>query len=94
MGSSRLMEFVHAICSKGHKNLLLFGGIQTNLVNDWLQLKPVADPFDDGQSMFRSSLLESLFPHAVQLKVVHQQNAVFHEPAGGCPLVPFGRTPW
>ena len=51
MGSARLLELFHAITSQVRDKKLPFGGIQTILVGNWLQLKPVADKFDDGEPM-------------------------------------------
>ena len=60
MGSSRLLKLFHAITLHVRDKKLPFGGIQTILVGDWLQLKPVLFP--------------SLFPHIIQLTTVHRQN--------------------
>ena len=40
MGIARLVELVHAICSKVRTNQQPFGGVQAILVGDWLQLQP------------------------------------------------------
>ena len=74
MGSARLLKLFHAITSQVRDKKLPFGGIQTILVGDWLQLKPVADKFDDGEPMYKSVLFPSLFPHTMQLTIVHRQN--------------------
>ena len=55
MGSARLLELFHGITSQIHGNLRPFGGMQC-IVGDWLQLKPVADKFDDGRPMYLSVL--------------------------------------
>lgn len=52
MSSSRLLELYHKITTTVRGGI--FGGIQTIIVGDWLQLKPVADKFDDGLPMFKS----------------------------------------
>ena len=74
MGSSRLLKWFHAITLHVRDKKLPFGGIQTILVGDWLQLKPVTDKFDDGEPMYKSVLFPSLFPHTMQLTIVHRQN--------------------
>lgn len=71
---SHLLELFHEITSQVRGNWKPFGGSQTILVGDWLQLKPVADNFDDGRLMYRSHLFHCLFPHTIKLAVVHQQN--------------------
>lgn len=74
MGSARLLKLFHAITSHVRDKKLPFGGIQTILVGDWLQLKPVTDKFDDGELMYKSVLFPSLLPHTIQLTIVHRQN--------------------
>lgn len=74
MGSARLLELFHKITSQIRGNLRPFGGIQCILVGDWLQLKPVADKFDDGRPMYLSHLFPCLFPHTIELTIVHRQN--------------------
>lgn len=69
---SHLLELFHEITSQVCGNWKPFGGSQTILVGDWLQLKPVADNFDDGRLM--AHLFHCLFPHTIKLAVVHQQN--------------------
>ena len=87
MGSPRLFELFHKITLQIRSNLQPFGGIQCILVGDWLQLKPVADKFDDGPNLYH------LFPHTIQLTIMHRQNErevvyrniqLFHEHARGC----------
>ena len=73
MASSRLLKLFHAITLHVRDKKLPFGGIQTILVGDWLQLKPVMDKFDDGEPMYKSVLFPSLLPHTMQLNIVHQQ---------------------
>ena len=74
MGSARLLEFFHEIASRVRGNRRPFGGIQTILVGDWLQLKLVADKFDDGRPMYKFHLFPSAFPHTIKLTILHGQN--------------------
>ena len=48
------------------------GGLQAIAVGDFPQLKPVHDKFDDG-AMFYSSIFAKLFPHVIELTVIHRQ---------------------
>ena len=74
MRSARLLELFHEITLQIRGNLRPFGGMQCIIVGDWLQLKSVADKFDDGRPMFLSNLLPSLFPHTIKLTIVLRQN--------------------
>ena len=74
MRSARLLELFHEITLQIRGNLRPFGGMQCIIVGDWLQLKSVADKFDDGRPMFLSNLLPSLFPHTIKLTIVFRQN--------------------
>ena len=69
MGSACLLELFHEITSRVRGNQRPFGGIQTILVGDWLQLNLGADKFDD-----ESHLFASVFPHTIKLTIVHGQN--------------------
>ena len=74
MGSARLLELFHEITSQIRGNLRPFREMQCIIVGDWLQLKPVADKFDDDWPMYLSYLFPSLFPHTIKLTIVHRQN--------------------
>jgi hypothetical protein len=75
MGSARLLELFHSIASKIRGNDFPFGGMQVILVGDWLQLKPVPGKFDLGRPMFYSPIFPKLFPHTIELDVIHRQNS-------------------
>lgn len=75
MGSARLLELFHSIVSKIRGNDFPFGGLQVILVGDWLQLKPVPGKFDMGGPMFYSPIFPKLFPHTVEIDVIHRQNS-------------------
>lgn len=75
MGSARLFELFHIIAQGSRKSLNPFGGIQTIVVGDWLQLRPVADRFDDGIVMFKSPLYRMLIPHTIRLSVLQRLGA-------------------
>ena len=59
MGSARLLKLFHTITP--------FGGIQVLAVGDFLQLKPVL-----GAMMFHSQIFPKLFPHMIELTVIHR----------------------
>ena len=71
MGSARLLELFHSITATARSNQP-FGGLQAIAVGDFPQLKPVHDKFDDG-AMFYSSIFAKLFPHVIELTVIHRQ---------------------
>ena len=67
MSSSRMLEVVNLLCSRitGKKNPL--GGIQTILVGDFFQLKPVPGIHDPGYLMFTSDVFSLAFEHRFEL---------------------------
>ena len=74
MSSSRVLKLYHKITTTIRGINKPFGGIQSIIVGDWLQLKPVPDKFDDGLSMFKSPLFSKLFPHTITLSLIHRQD--------------------
>lgn len=72
MGSARLLELFHSITAAVRENDRPFGGLQVVAVGDFLQLKPVRDNFDDGAMMYHSKLFPKLFPHTIELTVIHR----------------------
>lgn len=72
MGSARLLELFHSITAAVRGNNIPFGGVQVIAVGDFLQLKPVQSSFDEGAMMYRSKLFPMLFPHTIQLTVIHR----------------------
>lgn len=74
MSSARQSKLFHTIAQGIRNSKKPFGGIQTIIVGDWLQLKPVADRFDDGIAMFKSPLFRYVVPHTVRLSVLKRLN--------------------
>ena len=60
MSSACLFELYHTIVQGARKSLKPFGGLQTIIVGDWLQLQPVTDRFDKGIMMFKVLLRSKL----------------------------------
>ena len=73
MSSTRIFEIVNKIHHMVSQNNLAFGGIQVILVGDFLQLKPIPSPFDEGKSIYFSELFDKLFPHRIELTEVLRQ---------------------
>ena len=73
MSSTRIFEIVNKIHHMVSQNNLAFGGIQVILVGDFLQLKPIPSPFDEGKSIYLSELFDKVFPHRIELTEVLQQ---------------------
>ena len=60
MSSARLFELYYTIAQGASKLLKPFGGLQTIIVGDWLQLQPDTDRFDKGIMMFKVLLRSKL----------------------------------
>lgn len=73
MSSTRIFEIVNKIHHMVSQNNLAFGGIQVILVGDFLQLKPIPSPFDEGKSIYLSELFDKVFPHRIELTEVLRQ---------------------
>ena len=73
MSSTRIFEIVNKIHHMVSQNNLAFGGIQVILVGDFLQLKPIPSPSDEGKSIYLSELFDKVFPHRIELTEVLRQ---------------------
>ena len=79
MGSLRLLELFHAMTFqvRARGNRQPFKRIQTILVGDWLQPKPVSDKFCDRTPLYKSGFLPCLVPIP--------SNVPFNRPASTTP---------
>ena len=76
MSSRRVFELangIHVALSPACDSSYLFGGKQVVLVGDFLQLRPVANFFDQGKFAFESPLFKCI-PHRLELTTILRQN--------------------
>ena len=79
MSSARMMELVNALhhhltCEEPGLERLPFAGKQVIIVGEFLQLRPVPNPFDSGDFMFKSIVFQHAIAHRFELTKVLRQS--------------------
>lgn len=76
MISSKILSQVELLCKHIRNSTELFGNVQVILVGDFFQLPPISNELygDPGNQCFKLTWFEHMFPHKINLHIVHRQD--------------------